>query len=154
MTTQYPFHPLTGQRLVRTIETAVIFSAATISKVDENEVVEVIKPLGINAGDIEKAQIDNTPFVATAGGDSCLLSEAVWSVLDVESLEGFTSTSSGTPLPSLNSTLEDLVALGEATQTVLDNWARGHLANAVHELEDAVLAIPLLSQHLQNGADD
>lgn len=154
MTTQYPFHPLTGQRLVRTIETAVIFSAATISKVDGNEVVEVIKPLVINSADIEQALIDNTPFVATAGGDSCLLSEAVWSVLDVEFLEGFTSNSSGTPLPSLNSTLEGLVSLGDATQTVLDNWARGHLANAVNELEDAVLAIPLLSQHLLNEAVD
>jgi hypothetical protein len=154
MTTQFPFHPTTGHRLVRTVATAVVFSTARIEQVDGKAIVEVIDTQGINVAHIEQAQIDSAPFVATAGGDTCLLSEAVWSVLDVEHIEGFKADTSGTLLPSLNSALGNLIELGEATQGILDNWQRGDLAGAVNDLEATVLAIPLLRSHLDDEGDD
>ena len=153
MKTQFPYHPTTGQRLVQTINTAVFFNTARIVKVDGSDSVEVIDALGVEAANVEQAHIDRSPFVATGTGSTCLLSEAVWSDLDVERLEGFKDKTSGTPLPSLNSALADLVQLGEAAQIVLSNWDKGDLAGAVHELEDSVLAIPLLSNRIDDEAE-
>lgn len=147
MKTQFPFHPVSGQRLVRTIDTVLIFNTARIANVDGKDHVDVIDAIGINPSDTEQTHIDHSPFVATAAGAVCLLSEAVWSDLDVDHLEGFSSKTNGTPLPSLNEALANLVELGEASETVLATWAEGDLAGAVNDLEGVLAAIPLLGDH-------
>lgn len=154
MTNQYPFHPATGQRLVRVLETAIYQSAARIVKVDGAAVIDDIQAQISEPGNRERAQIDGIPFVATIAGHTCLLSEATWSPLEVEQLEGFTAGSTGTDLPSLNAAMCDLIHLGEASQSVVDNWETRDLSTAVCNLESAVQTCALLSSQLSDEPMD
>lgn len=154
MSTQYPYHPISGHRLVRTINTTVVFNTARIVKVDGNEIVEDIHSPDFDPANVVSAQINGTPFVATMGGDTCLLTEAIWADLEVDQLESFAAVTSATELPSLNDVLGDLVTIGEAAQWVLSNWETRNLASAVSGLEGALWTSPLLCNHLGLEDDD
>jgi hypothetical protein len=149
--TKHPFHPATGQRLIRVIETAFFLRAARIVEIGDASVIDDTQSQRMEANKIERAQIDGIPFVATISGHTCLFSEAIWSPLDVEQLEGVTEKSTGTDIPTLNGAMCELIHLGETSQAVVDSWAATSLSTAVCNLEGAVHASALLSSHLCEG---
>ena len=85
-TTLFPYHPTTGLRLEVTIQFIPAGSPQQITKVDGEIIFEITDDSEPNWDNSETQQVGTDVYLADSDGTECLLSEAVWSEIEGDSI--------------------------------------------------------------------
>lgn len=117
---QYPYHPATGLRLVKTIDFVPAGVAQDIIKLDGEIQYEEAGGSTMHWNNTEGQRLGGNTFLADEDGNECLSSEAVWSAVEADSIpiEVPGAHSSVTMPNSLRAQLQELASA--AREVVLD----------------------------------
>lgn len=147
MSQLFAYHPITGARLVKTVDSLIVECPTIIYRKGESITVDAFDIDTPCLSASSRISLDDAPFVQTGSGHVCLLSEAIWSPQNVATLSDFVP-GKATDFPTYNDALKDLLKLGRAARNRLVACEGGDLARAVIELERAFQDSDLLAGHL------
>ncbi|HHH9443124.1 TPA: hypothetical protein ACP32N_005112 [Pseudomonas aeruginosa] len=121
----YPFHPVTGDRLVGTLEMIPALVPREIYRDEGVTTIEDGTESQINWNAQEVATLNGQQVLVTEAGASCVQSEILWAVHDVERLE-VKNARPATTCPSFNSLMFAYIVLHMTLKCTIGNLKAGY----------------------------
>lgn len=143
VTIKYPFHPVTGERLVGSLEMIPAIGYREMSQVNAVNVIQDATETTVSWDAQRAVMCRGEMYLVTESGKGCLAGEAIWSEADEQQIE-VCVPGPASQFESVNSTLTQLHNISAAGKAVIAAWENGDLAGAVHALESELASAGLI----------
>ncbi|MBM3105631.1 hypothetical protein IIE18_10810 [Pseudomonas sp. V1] len=139
-TTLYPYHPVTGDRLVATCEIIPGCVPREISMVDDKLVIEEGSETIVSWNAQEIAQMNSRFVLMTDAGHVCLDSEVSWDAMDADCIPQH-EPKPATAYPTNRNLMDAYFDMHVAVSCAVDNLTKGDIEGALSQLKGQLNAL-------------